>query len=313
MDKESMDTRTEDRVARELTGAPPGTVWRKAIPERWDRWQSEALLWVIGSVLSAIVGLRIVEVVGMVGPPKWFLVSLAVSVGFALAVWGLKAATRGAAALGGLICLLVLSRQMFEVGWTQTAMPELVVMLVLTLGATRYARWHRRRASGVESPRRGRTAAQVAANLGWMAYLAGSVDHGVFVACLGALAEAAADTVSSEMGYALGGERVLLITTGRRVEPGTDGGMSVVGTALGVLAAGAVAGTAVGLGAVDGWTGLVVFVAGCAGMLVDSVLGATVERWGWLGNDLVNFCSTVAAAKVAGFLWAKVGRPSAFW
>jgi uncharacterized membrane protein len=44
---------------------------------------------------------------------------------------------------------------------------------------------------------------------------------------------------------------------------------------------------------------LVVFGAGCAGLFFDSVLGATVERKGWLGNDLVNFSSTVFAAGLA--------------
>jgi uncharacterized membrane protein len=32
------------------------------------------------------------------------------------------------------------------------------------------------------------------------------------------------------------------------------------------------------------------------------VLGATVERWGWLGNDLVNFTSTLFAAALAFLL-----------
>ena len=40
-------------------------------------------------------------------------------------------------------------------------------------------------------------------------------------------------------------------------------------------------------------------LAGCAGLFFDSLLGATVERRGWLGNDLVNFASTVFAAVVA--------------
>ena len=44
---------------------------------------------------------------------------------------------------------------------------------------------------------------------------------------------------------------------------------------------------------------LTVFAAGCAGLIFDSMLGATVERKGWLGNDLVNFTSTVFAALLA--------------
>jgi uncharacterized membrane protein len=45
------------------------------------------------------------------------------------------------------------------------------------------------------------------------------------------------------------------------------------------------------------------FAAACAGLCFDSILGATVERRGWLGNDLVNFSSTLVAAMVVmGYL-----------
>jgi uncharacterized membrane protein len=43
----------------------------------------------------------------------------------------------------------------------------------------------------------------------------------------------------------------------------------------------------------------VALVAGVCGLFFDSLLGATVERRGWLGNDLVNFSSTVFAAGMA--------------
>jgi uncharacterized membrane protein len=88
-----------------------------------------------------------------------------------------------------------------------------------------------------------------------------------------------------------------LITTGRVVAAGTDGGVSVAGTACGAIAAAVV----VGVGPLAHLPGaaMAVFAAACAGLVFDSVLGATVERRGWLGNDLVNFSSTVFAAGVA--------------
>ncbi len=58
--------------------------------------------------------------------------------------------------------------------------------------------------------------------------------------CLAALVEATADTVSSEIGQAFGGHPVML-TTMRRVEPGTDGAVSVLGSVAGVVAGAAVA------------------------------------------------------------------------
>jgi uncharacterized membrane protein len=41
------------------------------------------------------------------------------------------------------------------------------------------------------------------------------------------------------------------------------------------------------------------FLGGLFGLFADSLLGATVERRGWLGNDLVNFLSTCVGALAA--------------
>ena len=40
-------------------------------------------------------------------------------------------------------------------------------------------------------------------------------------------------------------------------------------------------------------------VAGTAGMLIDSILGATLQRRGWISNQSVNFYATLAAAILA--------------
>jgi uncharacterized protein (TIGR00297 family) len=120
---------------------------------------------------------------------------------------------------------------------------------------------------------------------------------GWYSGCIAALAEATADTVSSEIGQALGGATWML-TTFRRVPVGKDGGISLAGTLAGVIAAGVV----VAAGSLHHalWPDkAVVFAAACAGLFFDSLLGATVEQRGWLGNDLVNFSSTGFAAVLA--------------
>jgi uncharacterized protein (TIGR00297 family) len=112
------------------------------------------------------------------------------------------------------------------------------------------------------------------------------------------LAEAAADTVSSEIGQVLGG-RPRMITTLRAADPGVDGAISIAGTLAGI-AAGVIVALA-GTLALRGDASLFwISTAGAIfGLLFDSLLGATLERRGWLNNDAVNFLSTAGAAAFA--------------
>jgi uncharacterized membrane protein len=49
---------------------------------------------------------------------------------------------------------------------------------------------------------------------------------------------------------------------------------------------------------------------GVFGLFFDSLLGATLERRGWINNDAVNFLSTASAAIFALALLAVVPHPS---
>ena len=113
-----------------------------------------------------------------------------------------------------------------------------------------------------------------------------------------ALAEAAADTVSSEIGQAIGGTPIL-ITNGRRVPPGTDGAITLAGTAAGCTAAAIVVLAAIPTLRLDLRQAAIAFIAAIAGLFADSLIGATLERRGWLNNDSVNFLSTAIAALIA--------------
>lgn len=119
------------------------------------------------------------------------------------------------------------------------------------------------------------------------------------------LAAAAADTVESEIG-AVWGRTTRLITNLRPVAAGTDGGVSVVGSMAGVVAALAVV-------VVGWWCGLLpaaqilpVCLLAFLATLVESVAGATLERRGWLNNDGVNFLNTLVAALAGAALAASV-------
>ena len=121
------------------------------------------------------------------------------------------------------------------------------------------------------------------------------------LACAGALATAAGDTAGSEIGQ-LWGRRTFLVTTLRPVPRGTQGAVSLEGTLAGIAASAVVA----ALGAWGGlypWMGVVVVVvAAFLGSLLESVVGATIERRGLLDNEAVNFLNTLIGALLAAAL-----------
>jgi uncharacterized protein (TIGR00297 family) len=291
-------------MVEEIQGGKGDTGWRKAIPEGRDRLQSRGL---VGIVVPLLVwgAVEISRRPDASGPgSRSLLFPLLFSCGFAGLVWMLRSATLPAAGVGLLICLILSQTSQIEMGFSplsmyRPALAALIVLFVLTFAATRYGR-AKKEGRGLAEARSGRRASQIVANLG-VAALCGAV--GWYPGCIAALAEATADTVSSEVGQAVGG-RAWMITTLRRVPAGTDGGVSVAGSAAGVIGAGVV----VAVGALHGALGsdkALVLGAACAGLLFDSVLGATIEERGWLGNDLVNFSSTLFAAGLP-YVWLLV-------
>jgi uncharacterized protein (TIGR00297 family) len=289
-------------MKKEMLGMPGDTGWKKAISTDRDRLQSRLLVWVVGMLLG-VAGLTVFAYAARVGHVSSLVVPLVLSFGFAVLVWMLRAATGPAAMMGFLICFILSQEPVVWTGFASypisyPAIPALIALFVITFAATKYGR-AKKEARGLAEPRKGRRASQIVANLGVAALCAAL---GEYDGCIAALAEAAADTVSSEIGQAVGGP-AWLITGLRRVPAGTDGAVSVVGTMAGIAAAIAIVGVSAlhhGLGSSAlGSSKALVFVAACAGLFFDSLLGATVERRGWVGNDLVNFASTLFSAVVA--------------
>ena len=238
-----------------------GEGWTKAIPEARDRVQSRWLVRVVGAILAALILSQMYRVYILAARfPSVVAWGVGISLGFALLVKMLRAATTGGAVCGGMICWLVtLWTATYTENVLRSGLTPLIILFGLTFAATRMGRAKKTRAGLAES-RRGRNAAQVIANLsvaalcgplfgmaliGW-SYRSGSRIIGAWifatikVACLAALVEATADTVSSEIGQAFGGEP-MMITSLRRVAPGTDGAVTALGTCAGVAGGAVVA------------------------------------------------------------------------
>jgi uncharacterized protein (TIGR00297 family) len=238
--------------------------------------------------------------------------TLGISAVFALVVWRLRAGTLGAAATGAMIAASLMystTRYPYGTSWMHGGLPPLLAVFLLTLAVTKIGK-AKKEQLGTGEGKRGRNAAQVAANLGAAALtanLTGILTHQQIVGellAIAVLAEAAADTVSSEIGQVFGGTPRLL-TALRQVEPGTDGGVTLAGTCAGIAAAIIV--SIIGVFTAYGdfsvlfrWLLTAVpAMAGVFGLIFDSLLGATLERAGWLNNDAVNFLSTLSAPALA--------------
>jgi uncharacterized protein (TIGR00297 family) len=292
----------------------------KAIPPARDQLQSCLLVWIVTLLLaphlitvliddwiSADVYLQFhAYQYSITSYERYNLEALAVSLAFAVLAWVVKAATPAAAVCGGIICLQ-LAAPYIGYSWPpmlrRTPLVPLLLLFLLTAAATRYGR-ARKELRGLSEPRAGRRASQVVANLG-IAAIIPELSHAhlfghaslAFAATIAALAEATADTVSSEIGQAVAGPAIL-ITTFRGVPPGTDGAVSLAGTLGGLLAAAAVVYVALPGQFFRFFAFTVIFAAATIGLFFDSLLGATLERRGWIGNDLVNFASTAFAAAI---------------
>lgn len=160
---------------------------------------------------------------------------------------------------------------------------------------------------GARAPKNVWGAAAIPAACAILCYIASLVQHPAILATCktaytAAVATKVADTMSSEIGKAYGGVTILL-TSGRRVERGTEGGVSLIGSVAVVVGAIAIAAIALGIRFLSsGLDAGVVVVAAVVATTVESVIGAGVQdRWAW-SNEFVNFFSTAIGAVCAAAL-----------
>jgi len=227
--------------------------------------------------------------------PARIALAVLVTLGFAALARAVRGVSRSGTLAGGLASFVLFA------GAGPAAFFALAALFALTWASTRLG-YRRKQELGVAEGREGRTARQVLANVGVAAIsallLSATGNRVWLVAMAAALAEAAADTVASEIGQTQG-RQALLITTWKPVPAGTDGGVTLPGTMAGAAAGLVIAAVCVLGGLLSPARLWIPAAAGFAGMLIDSVLGATCERRGWMNNEIVNFLSTLAAAALA--------------
>jgi uncharacterized protein (TIGR00297 family) len=213
-----------------------------------------------------------------------------------------KKLTSLAAGVGGLLGLAIY----LGAGFTGLALLALFFGLGTAASAWKVA--DKRRLGLAEANKGRRTAGQVLANAGVAGALGllawGQPAHAALYQLMlaGSLAAAAADTLASELGNVYG-RRYYNIITLRPDQRGLDGVISAEGTLLGAVGSALLAAVHC-LGGSGWWPAFgVLLLAGTVGNLSDSLLGATLERRHYVGNNVVNGLNTLIGALVAAGIW----------
>lgn len=217
----------------------------------------------------------------------------------ALAAYKLRKLTRAGSLAGGLVATCIF----LGAGFVGIAL--LAAFFVMAILATSWKKPIKLAATANNHHPETRNAGQVLAN-GGVAALAGVLAfmwpsyNTVFIVLMAAaLASATADTLSSELGTVYG-RRFYNIISLKPDQKGRDGVISLEGTMTGL---GGSAVIALIYSTTFGWQSfLIIVIAGTAGNVFDSVLGATLERKGAINNDIVNALNTFFAAVVAYLL-----------
>jgi uncharacterized membrane protein len=253
----------------------------------------------------------------------WLLVVL--PLGFGALSYARKTLSVGGAALGALLAFLVMAADPGLFAW-------LGGFFVLAVAATKF-RFGAKAARRVSEGKDGRrSAAQVFGAMGaaaWMTPLVHLARHaettgaGAMAAATGASTATGAatisesllvcaapfvakvmDTVSSEMGKAIGG-RTFSLRTFKAVAPGTEGGVSLPGTLWGLGAAVVLSLLVLPLG--WGGPGEICFLVAIAfaANLFESYWGEWAAKRGLDDGPQTNFLMTLCAALLAWVLWIR--------
>jgi uncharacterized protein (TIGR00297 family) len=187
--------------------------------------------------------------------------------------------------------------------------PGIVLLAMFLIGgsaATRLGR-ARKESRGIAEPRGGRRSIENVIGKGGVAAMSGAAaamglhaPEFAAAAIAGALAAATADTLSSEIGKAFGGRTVLLPEL-RRVEPGTNGGVTLTGTLAGIAGACAIGAAAAAMPLLA-LPFLDVFVAVAVAGAVANVGESLIGRVGWMSSRLGGYGENLMVTALGGIV-----------
>jgi len=233
------------------------------------------------------------------------VVAAAINLALAVLALSLKMVNRSGAICGFLLGVAV------YLGWGYKSFLMMFTFFAIGSIATRLG-YARKAARGVAEKRGGaRSWREAVANSlagAFFSLLVITTHHesAFLIALVAAFAEAAGDTVSSEIGQWLSG-RAYLITTFKPVPAGENGGVSLGGSIAGILSSSLVVALAFALGLCGKGGAGIALVAAVAGNAMDSLLGATIERRGLVSNGIVNFAGTSFAGMLALAIALRIG------
>jgi len=170
----------------------------------------------------------------------------------------------------------------------------MLAFFIIGSASTRF-QYARKKVMGVEQERGGARGYQNAFSNGLVgtgaAVIFGLTGDPLWAALfVGSIATATADTVASEIGVT--GGRPIMITTLKHVPEGTNGGITMRGEAASLLGSALVAGLALGLQIIPLPIFFICVLAGFLGTNIDSLIGATLENRGIVGNAGTNLLAT---------------------
>lgn len=173
----------------------------------------------------------------------------------------------------------------------------IILFLVMSLLATKYSKKYKQSLGEFEGRRTSKNVISNGVVACFMAAFGGF--YLPFVGgFIGAIATATADTLASEIGVLDPHPR--LITTLQKVDPGTNGAVSGLGTSVGIIGAAIIGIAAYLLGIMTNplLALVVAIISGTVGCFMDSILGALFENRKMLTNEHVNLIATIVGAIV---------------